>query len=204
MKNRASLGNIGWALLLVAFLLAACSSTPPVRFYNLNSLPSGQQENPPVLPGEDIAIGVGPVEFPAFLDRPQIVTRKSQNQVEIAEFHRWASSLPGDFSRVLAKNISTLLPTDRMAVYPWDDTFSPTYQVKLDVEQFDGQLGERVFLRVIWSLVGQEGKKELVVRKTLIEEPVLTNDYNGLVEAQSNALATLSREIVEGIRRLGI
>jgi uncharacterized lipoprotein YmbA len=204
MKNRASLKNMGWAFLFVAFLLAACSSTPPVRFYNLNSLPGGQQENPAVLPGEDIAIGVGPVEFPEFLDRPQIVTRRSQNQVEIAEFHRWAGSFPGDFSRVLAMNISTLLPTDRVAVYPWEDTFSPTYQVKLDVEQFDGQLGEQVFLRVIWSLVGQEGMKELVVRKTLIEEPVLTNDYDGLVAAQSNSLATLSREIVEEIRKLGI
>jgi len=204
MKNRASLGNMGWALLLVAFLLAGCSSTPPVRFYNLNSLPSGQQENPGAILGEEITIGVGPVEFPAFLDRPQIVTRKSQNQVEIAEFHRWASSLPGGFSRVLAKNISTLLPTDQVAVYPWQDTFSPTYQIKLDVEQFDGQLGERVLLRVIWSVVGKEGAKELVVRKTLIEEPVLTNDYEGLVAAQSNALATLSREIVEEIRKLGI
>jgi len=204
MKNRASLGNMGWALLLVAFLLAACSSTPPVRFYNLNSLPSGQQENPGAILGEDITIGVGPVEFPAFLDRPQIVTRKSQNQVEIAEFHRWASSLPGDFSRVLAKNISTLLPTDQVAVYPWEDTFSPTYQIKLDVEQFDGQLGERVLLRVIWSVVGKEGAKDLVVRKSLIAEPVLTNDYEGLVAAQSNALATLSRELVEEIRKLGI
>ena len=201
MKNRFSLG---WASLLLVFLLAGCSSTPPTKFYKLSSLSSGQQENPAALLGTDIAIGVGPVDFPAFLDRPQIVTRKSQNQVEIAEFHRWASSLPGDFSRVLAKNISTLLPTDRVAVYPWDDTFSPTYQVKLNVEQFDGQLGERVFLRVIWSLVGQEGKKELVVRKTLIEEPVLTSDYEGLVAAQSNALATLSREIVEEIRKLGI
>jgi uncharacterized lipoprotein YmbA len=204
MKNRASLGNIGWALLLVAFLLAGCSSTPPTRFYKLNSLPGGQQENPAALPGEDIAIGVGPVELPEFLDRPQIVTRKSQNQLEIAEFHRWAASFPRDFSRVLAKNISTLLPTDRVAVYPWEDSFSPTYQVKLDVEQFDGRLGEQVFLRLIWSLVGQEGMKELVVRKTLIEEPVLTNDYEGLVAAQSNALATLSREIVEEIRKLGI
>jgi uncharacterized lipoprotein YmbA len=200
MKNRFSLG---WASLLLVFLLAGCSSTPPVRFYNLNSLPSGQQENPAAILGEDIAIGVGPVELPEFLDRPQIVTRKSQNQLEIAEFHRWAASFPRNFSRVLAKDISTLLPTDRVAVYPWEDTFSPTYQVKLDVEQFDGQLGEQVFLRVIWSLVGEEGKKELVVRKTLIEEPVLTNDYEGLVAAQSNALATLSREIVEEIRRLG-
>jgi len=201
MKNRFSLG---WASLFLIFLLVACSSTPATKFYKLNSLPSGQQENPAAIPGMDIAIGVGPVEFPEFLDRPQIVTRKSQNQLEISEFHRWAASLPGDFSRVLAKNISTLLPTDRVAVYPWEDTFSPTYQIKLDVEQFDGQLGERVSLRVIWSLVGQEGMKELVVRKTLIEEPVLTDNYEGLVAAQSNALATLSREIVEEIRKLGI
>jgi len=199
MKNRLSLG---WTFLYVAFLLAACSSTPATQFYKLNSLPSGQQENPAALPGMDIAIGVGPVELPEFLDRPQIVTRKSQNQLEISEFHRWAASLPRDFSRVVAKNISTLLPTDRVAVYPWEDTFSPTYQVKLDVEQFDGQLGGQVFLRVIWSVLGQEGANELVVRKTLIEEPVLTNDYDGLVAAQSNALATLSREIVEEIRKL--
>ena len=204
MRNRLSLRNLGWAFMFAAFLLAGCSSTPLTKFYELNSLPTGQQENPAASLGEDIAIGVGPVEFPGSLDRPQIVTRKSQNQVEISEFHRWASSLPQGFSRVLAKNISTLLPTDRVAVYPWDDTFSPTYQVKLNVEQFDGQLGERVSLRVIWSLVGQEGKKELVVRKTLIEEPVLTSDYEGLVAAQSNALATLSREIVEEIRKLGI
>jgi uncharacterized lipoprotein YmbA len=201
MKNRFSLG---WASLLLVFLLAGCSSTPATKFYRLNSLPAMQQENPRALPGEDIAIGVGPVELPEFLDRPQIVTRKSQNQLEIAEFHRWAASFPRDFSRVLAKNISTLLPTDRVAVYPWEDSFSPTYQVKLDVEQFDGRLGEQVFLRLTWSLVGQEGMKELLVRKTLIEEPVLTNDYEGLVAAQSNALATLSREIVEEIRKLGI
>lgn len=204
MRNRSSLGNMGWAFLFVAFLLAGCSSTPPVRFYNLNSLPSGQQENPAAILGDDIAIGVGPVELPEYLNRPQIVTRKSQNQLEIAEFHRWAASFPRDFSRVLAKNISTLLPTDRVAVYPWGDGFSPTYQVRVNVEQFDGQLAEQVFLRVIWSLVGQEGKKELLVRKTLIEEPVLTDDYEGLVAAQSNALATLSREIAEEIRRLGI
>ena len=199
MRNRLSLG---WAFLFVAFLLAGCGSTPMTQFYKLSSLPSAQQENPAALLGENITIGVGPVELPEYLDRPQIVTRKSQNQLEISEFHRWAGSLPQGFSRVLAKNISTLLPTDRVAVFPWEGTFSPTYQVKLEVEQFDGQVGKQVFLRVIWSLVGQEGAKVLVVRKTLIEEPVLTNDYDGLVAAQSNALATLSREVVEEIRGL--
>jgi len=203
MKNRARFGNMGWALLLTVFFVAACSTTPPVAYYTLNTLPEMQQEIPAAVMDDTLAIGVGPVEFPKFLDRPQIVTRKSQNQIEVSEFHRWAGSFPGDFSRVLAKNISILLPSDRVAVYPWGEQFSPTYRVKLDVEQFDGQLGERVVLDVTWMVTDQEGTNKLVVRKSLIEEPVSDKTYEALVVAESNALVTLSRTIVEEIRKLG-
>jgi len=203
MKNRARFGNIGWAFLLTVFFVAACSSTPPVAYYTLNTLPEMQQEIPAAVMDDTLAIGVGPVEFPKFLDRPQIVTRKSQNQIEVSEFHRWAGSFPGDFSRVLAKNISILLPSDRVAVYPWGDQFSPTYRIKLAVQQFDGQLGERVVLDVTWMVTDQEGTKKLVVRKSLIEEPVSDKTYEALVVAESNALVTLSRTIVEEIRKLG-
>lgn len=194
---------MGWAFLLLVFFLAACSSTPPVAYYTLNTLPEMQQEIPAAVMDDTLAIGVGPVEFPKFLDRPQIVTRKSQNQIEVSEFHRWAGSFPGDFSRVLAKNISILLPTDRVAVYPWGEQFSPTYQIKLEVEQFDGQLGEGVVLDVTWVVTDQEATNKLVVRKSRIEEAALDETYEALVEAKSNGLATLSRTIVEELRKLG-
>ncbi len=203
MKNRARFGNIGWAFLLTVFFVAACSTTPPVAYYTLNTLPEMQQEIPAAVMDDTLAIGVGPVEFPKFLDRPQIVTRKSQNQIQVSEFHRWAGSFPGNFSRVLAKNISILLPTDRVAVYPWGEQFSPTYRIKLDVEQFDGQVGERVVLEVTWMVTDQEGTNQLMVRRSLIEEPVSDETYEALVVAESNALATFSRTIVEEIRRLG-
>ncbi|MGD8687430.1 MAG: PqiC family protein [Syntrophobacterales bacterium] len=203
MKNRARFGNIGWAFLILLFLLGACSSTPPVAYYTLNTLPERQQEIPAEVMDDTIAIGVGPVEFPKFLDRPQIVTRKSQNQIEVSEFNRWAGSFPGDFSKVLAKNISILLPTDRVAVYPWGDQFTPTYQIKLEVEQFDGQLGESVVLDVTWMVTDQEGTNTLVVRKSRVEEAVLDKTYEALVEAKSNGLVTLSRTIVEELRKLG-
>ena len=202
MKNRARFGNMGWAFLILVFFLAACSSTPPVAFYTLNTLPERQQEIPAAVMDDTIAIGVGPVEFPKFLDRPQIVTRKSQNQIEVSEFNRWAGSFPGDFSRVLAKNISILLPTDRVAVYPWGDQFSPAYRVKLEVKQFDGQLGEHVVLDVTWTVTDEEGTNKLLARKSLIEEPVLDETYEALVVAESNALATLSQAISEEIRRI--
>ena len=194
---------MGWAFLILVFFLAACSSTPPVAYYTLNTLPEMQQEIPAEVMDDTIAIGVGPVEFPKFLDRPQIVTRKSQNQIEVSEFHRWAGSFPGDFSRVLAKNISILLPSDRVAVYPWGEQFSPTYLIKLEVEQFDGQLGEGVVLDVTWMVTDKEGTNKLVVRKSRIEEAALDETYEALVEAQSNGLATLSRTIVEELRKLG-
>lgn len=198
MKNRAYLGIISWAFLVMVCLLAACRSTPPVKYYTLNTLPEMQQDTGEAISGHGIAIGVGPVDFPKLLDRPQIVTRQSQNRVKVSEFHRWASALQGDFSRVLAKNISILLPTDRVAVYPWTDQFSPTYRIKLDVEQFDGQLGNVVSLYVTWSVTGREDK-DPVVRTSVIEEPVSTADHEGLVAAMSRALETLSREIVEVI-----
>ena len=203
MKNRTRFGSMGWVFLLTVFFVAACSTTPPVAYYTLNTLPEMQQEIPAAVMDDTLAIGVGPVEFPKFLDRPQIVTRKSQNQIEVSEFHRWAGSFPGDFSRVLAKNISILLPSDRVAVYPWGEQFSPTYRIKLDVEQFDGRLGERVVLDVTWMVTDQEGTNDLLVRKSLIEEPVSDKTYEALVVAESNALATLSRTIVEEIRKLG-
>ncbi len=103
----------------------------------------------------------------------------------------------------MAKNISILLPSDRVAVYPWGEQFSPTYRVKLDVEQFDGRLAERVVLDVTWMVTDQEGTNKLLVRKSLIEEPVSDKTYEALVVAKSNALATLSRTIVEEIRKLG-
>ena len=194
---------MGWAFFILVFFLAACSSTPPVAYYTLNTLPEMQQEIPAEVMDDTIAIGVGPVEFPKFLDRPQIVTRKSQNQIEVSEFHRWAGSFPGDFSRVLAKNISILLPSDRVAVYPWGEQFSPTYLIKLEVEQFDGQLGEGVVLDVTWMVTDKEGTNKLVVRKSRIEEAALDETYEALVEAKSNGLATLGRTIVEELRKLG-
>jgi uncharacterized lipoprotein YmbA len=64
-------------------------------------------------------------------------------------------------------------------------------------------VGERVVLEVTWMVTDQEGTNQLMVRRSLIEEPVSDETYEALVVAESNALATLSRTIVEEIRRLG-
>ncbi len=202
MKNRACFGNISLVFSLMIFLLAACSTTTAVRYYTLNPFPEMQQDISQAVSGDTLAIGVGPVEFPKFLNRPQIVTRKSQNRVEVSEFHRWASPLQGDFLRVLAKNISILLPMSRVAVYPWKDQDSPTYSIKLNVEQFDGQFGKHVILDVTWSVAKQKDENDPVVKNSFIKEPVSTEDYEAIAAAKSRAIAVLSQEIVSVINTM--
>jgi uncharacterized lipoprotein YmbA len=201
MKNRVCFGAISGAFLLMVLLFAACSSTPPVKYYTLNTLEM-QQDVSEDASSDQMAVGLGPMVFPKSLNRPQIVIRQSPNRVEVSEFHRWASPLQGDFLRVLAKNISILLPMSRVAVYPWKDQFSPTYRIKLNVEQFDGQFGTHVILDVTWSVAKQKDTNEPVVKNSLIKEPVSTEDYEAIVAAKSRALAVLSQEIVSVINTL--
>src|ERR1700736_4827820 len=57
----------------------------------------------------EIAIGLGPVKFPAYLARPEIVTRSSPNKIDLSDIDRWAEPLDKNFVTVLAQNLTTLL-----------------------------------------------------------------------------------------------
>lgn len=195
---------MGRVFFFTMVLLASCSMTPDVKYYTLNPLSDMRQDISQRVSGNTLVIGVGPVEFPRFLDRPQIVTRKSPHRVEVSEFHRWAGSFSENFLRVLAKNISMLLPADRVVAYPWTDRFSPTFRITLTVEQFDGQLGEYVVLNVTWFVWHQKDTNEPMVKYTRIKEAVSGDDFDALVAAQSQAIGTLSRAIVEEIERVSL
>lgn len=195
-------GHVFWVILLVIGGPMACSTTPPVEYYTLSTLSGIPRDATPTVMGETVAIGLGPVVFPQYLDRPQIVTRNSPNRIQVSEFHRWADSLPETFSRIIAQNISMLLPAVRVAVFPWEDWFHPVFRIKLDVEQFDAGISGQVLLNVAWSIRNQAGIDELVVKHTVITEPVPSDGYEALVAAESRALAALSRIIADEIMTL--
>ena len=202
-RSRWGASKTVWALALAILLFAGCRSTrPATAFYTLTSVTKAERAVQDTAPMRDLAVGIGPVQIPEYLDRPQIVTGTTPDKVVLSEFNRWGGSLRQDFPRVLAENIAALLGTERVLAYPWGDRLDPAYRVALDVQQFDGALGGAAVLRVTWIVTGREGKTPLSVRKSDIREPVSGNDYDALVAAQSRALAALSRQIAEEIRRL--
>lgn len=200
MPNR-HLQTIGLTIFIELVFLAGCrSATTPVEFYTLSPLTSVSAADKVAGLGDHIAVGVGPMQIPKIIDRPQIVTRIGPNKINVDEFHRWAGSVYEDFLRAVTMNLAALLQSNLVAAFPWEDYFDPDYRVYMEVQQFDGRLGQYAQLDITWTITGREAREILLVRKSLIREPVQGDDYDAFVAAKSRILATLSRQIARGLK----
>jgi uncharacterized lipoprotein YmbA len=180
-----------------SLMLFGCARSRPAKFYLLHPLQEAAAEKQSAHP---LSMGVGPVDLPEYLDRQQIVTRVNPGEVRLADFERWAEPLKGNFSRVLAENLSQLLATDRIAIFPWTGAPHIDYQVTVEVLRFDGAPGNPVQLSARWSVIDEKDKKTLIEKKSEITIPAEGQDFAGLVAAQSKAVAALSREIAAAIK----
>jgi uncharacterized lipoprotein YmbA len=189
-------------LALTACVNLGSGTQQTTKFYVLNSLYSSEEDIEPEATTDETVIGVGPVKLPEYANRPQIITRTSNNELEVASFARWAEPLESNFSRVVAENLTVLLSTDRVIVYPWKGTVTVDYQIALEVTRFDGVLGGPVSMRARWTVLGDNGEELLLRRLSSLSTPTETNSYEALVAAQSQLLADLSRQIAQGIQGL--
>jgi len=186
------------ALIIAAALVAGagCATTPSPNFYQLEE-PARLQ-----LSGLErgLAIGVGPINVAAYLDRPHIVTWKSEHQLELSEFNRWAEPLKDSILRVIAVNLSNMLETTRVYGLPRKSNVIPLeFRVEIDIPRFDGRLGGEALMSARWTLYGRD-ENALVTKVSIIREPSGGEGYDRLIAAQNRALQTLSREIVDAVQ----
>jgi uncharacterized lipoprotein YmbA len=192
--------NLIWPMLALSaclLSLAGCGSSQPTRFYVLSTLPERQ----PVGAAEELSVGVGPVELPEYLDRPQIVTRSGQNELNLAEFERWGASLKDNVTEVLADNLAVLLPSKKIATYPWRRSTLVAYQVAVKVTRFDRTEGGEAVLSARWKIMNAEGS-ELLIRESHYAENPADKTYAATVAAMNRVLAQFSREVAVAINGL--
>ena len=167
----------------------------------MTSLPRTGQTAQDAAGTNALALGIGPIKFPGYLDRQQIVTRISQNRFAVAENDRWAEPLEENFSRVLSQNLSILLQTDRIVAYPWVRSQQPTYQVQVEVLRFEPNAEQVVELWARWSIIDGTNKT-VSVKETYLTQPARDKSTEASVAALSETVADLSREIAGAIRNL--
>jgi uncharacterized lipoprotein YmbA len=190
------------ALLMGLIGCAIGGRTAPSRFYLLNSLEASGSEPAALVGVGPIAIGIGPVEISHYLDRPQIATRLSPNELMLAEFDKWAEPLQDNVTRVLTENLAVLLRKDPVNIFQWRGPLAVDYRVQIDVIRMDGTLGGDATLMARWLIFEKDERKVLLNRKSTFQEPTGKGGYKALVAAMSRILASLSEEIAKEIKTL--
>ncbi len=191
-----------WLTLLMLIFPLGCATTPLTQFYTLNGqarAPLRAQADQKPCAGKVIA--VGPVQFPRYLDRPQIVSRVGPNKLIVNEFHRWGGSLEEDFLRVISINLATLLDHQQWVIYPSRDKYPIDFRIAFDIQQMDGRLGEGVILNARWTLWRQPQNKPVLIRQVRYREQANATGFEAFVSAMSSAVADLSRDISEALAR---
>lgn len=179
---------------LAAMLLClGCAASQPTRFYVLG--PTAAPASPAPADKETLVIGVGPIEVPAYLDRPHLVTRHGQNEVALAEFHRWAEPLDQAVARSLTAHLSAILDTPAVFIRPLPPGTNARFNVAVHIRQFDRGPDNTVTLDVQWHLTGGADH----TRALVIREPAAGQSCAAQAAAMDRTLAALSRDIAQAI-----
>jgi uncharacterized lipoprotein YmbA len=188
------------AVIGLAALLAACAVSPPPRFYALAPVvpPAAPAERPP-------SIAVGPVVVAEYLKRPQIVTRLSETELELADFDQWVEPFDVLFPRVLAQDIAAALGTERVSFTPVPRDVRVDHLVEVDLIRFDATDGQGVMLDALWRVYGRDGDRLVEQSRTTVtrELPVAPDGqvaYADIVQAMSAATGDLAAAIADAVR----
>ena len=203
MSRLATLFLLGLAGSSAAGCLNLGAKPDPTRFFTLTPLTrptwdtAGRGYHP-----DRVALGVGPITFPGYLDREQVVTRVSENRFAVAENDRWGEPLQENVARVLSQNLSLLLVGDQVIRFPWPSTERPTYQVEIDVLRFEADTARRTWLVARWVMSEVATGEALVVRESRLDRPAEGRSAEASVAGLSELLADFSSEIADAVRAM--
>lgn len=188
-------------LLLVLALAGCVSSTPPSRFYMLT--PEIAAADGGSVPIDVRIVGVGPIQLPRYLLRPQMVTRDQDNELVLDEFSRWGDQLDLQFGRVVSENLAVLSAKAAVLQFPWRQDFKPDLRVVGDVTRFEAQRSGTAELRLRWGVVDMATGETVSVHDSSYRTTVDASDPGSIAVALSTLVADFSREAATALAEAG-
>jgi uncharacterized protein len=172
------------------------------RFYVLGALPAGTPPLKGTPNDKPLIVDLSSVTIPQYLQRPQIVTRVSQNQLVLSEFDNWGGSLEKNMLRSLAGNLSMLLATPEIHIAARRVPTGTDARVEVEVMSYEYNPDGKVHLQVQWRLVdGDRDRTPILSRVSTFTSGPITGarDIPQIVGAMTGLLGDLSTKIAEAI-----
>jgi len=189
MKNSVML------ILVSVILFTYCSSSPPVQKYILTPSIENDTETLSDKENTKITIGIGTIEFSEYLKRPEIVSFKGSNELNVDQFNRWAEPLEKNFERVLIENLSRLIPTDRINIFPWQEEEPNGFQIIILVNEFGMRSDSSVVLDARWSVSKKFKRDFLMTQRSFYTENAAGVSIEVEVALLSDLIGKFSRDI---------
>jgi hypothetical protein len=196
-------------VVLGAVVAAGCSGVfaprpDPTHFFILSAIsPSASvQESPAVGAPRSVVVGLGPIDFPDYLARAEMITRVSDDRVEVSASERWAEPLDISFKRVLAHDLSIALGGAQVAIFPWvGEARYPGYRVAMTIDRFDADAQGAAQLIARWTISASNPDRVMYSTTTLISVPAssgasTTAAVNALDQAVSQFAGQLAAAII--------
>jgi len=205
MIKSNTLTVFGMVLVVSILFQFGCGSTKPSRFYVLTPITDPEAGSVQSGGHSDISVGIGILKFPDHLLRSQIAIQTGSNKLDYAEYDRWAEPLNDNFARVMAENLSKMIPTESVYVYPWKTTAKVHYQVNFEVMQFSQGPDGSVTLIVFWSIFDNATAEQILRKKTTLSQPGPGSapvNYGSVVAVMSRLVEELSLEVVAELKRI--
>ncbi|MGZ8237750.1 MAG: PqiC family protein [Methylobacter sp.] len=181
--------------------LAACvgGKTSPSQFYMLEPI-SGFEHKGPAGTFKKTAIVLSPVHVPHYVDRPQIVTATGKNAYQLSELNRWAEALDHNIGRVLAQNLTVLVPAEVFFSNTSTTAERTNFRVSVNILEFHADPQGQAGLTAQWQITRGDGA--LVNRQVSYRAPASSSDYRIIVEALNDCLNRLSRDLAAELQGL--
>lgn len=151
----------------------------------------------PAVPSTGLAVGLGAIRLPAYLDRPAVVIRAGGTELRYAEDLRWAEPLDAGIARVLVIELARFRPGIIVRSPAWRRA-DVRAELAVTIERFEVDEAGLATLRARWlvALPGGAG----VVRSGSLDRsrpgPTVTADPAGAAGTLSALLSELARELV--------
>jgi uncharacterized lipoprotein YmbA len=177
-------------MLGLATVLAACHSSPPVRFFTLDPVPS----SPQATNMSHLSVQVGAVHIPLVLDRQQMVRQAAPNSLTISNQNRWGAPLADVVRDVLTRDLIERLPKGTV-VLPNSAAPPGTGVIAVDILQFASDASGTASFDGSWTLSLADSDAPVSVRHVALSEPTEQNDYTGDARAMSKLVGRLADEM---------
>lgn len=175
----------------------------PSRFFVLTPVGESSPSSAPLTLGTGGGpplVGLGPVKLPAYLERPEVVTRVAPNRLDLSNRDRWAEPVDKDFTRILAQDLASQLASGQVITYPWYRPANIDYQIAVDVARFETDSEGVAHLTAMWQVRDPANGDVLSSGTSNISDS--PNPDESPAATLSRALADLSRQLADAARAM--